>query len=194
VDIGGGTGLLSLMVAQKNESKIDIIEIEEECFEQMKQNIENAAWKDRINCILNDIIDFYPDHTYDIIISNPPFHQGQLKSDKSSTNLARHGDDLTIEILFKKVIDLLKKDGFFYLLMPVYRDQETISMAETNEMFCIKKAFVKQSVHHDPFRIMYAFSKTKHSEETIEEIVIKNNQNQYTTEFIELLKDYYLNL
>jgi tRNA1Val (adenine37-N6)-methyltransferase len=194
LDIGGGTGLLSLMVAQKNETNIDIIEIEEECFAQMKQNVESSAWKDRINCIFNDIIDFNPDYKYDIILSNPPFHQGQLKSDKSSINLARHGDELTLEILFKKIFHLLKKEGCFYLLMPAYRDQETISVAESYGLHCLKKAVVKQSFHHDPFRIMFAFSKTKQSEETVEEIVVKDNQNQYTTEFIELLKDYYLNL
>ena len=192
LDIGGGTGLLSLMLAQKNETKIDIIEIEKECFLQMKLNIENSPWKDRLSCVLNDIIHFNPPYLYNIILSNPPFHKDQLKSDNSSVNLARHGDDLTLEVLFKKVTDLLKEEGIFYLLVPAYRDLETISIAEKNGFSLMKTAVVKQSVYHDPFRNMYAFSKNNHSEGIIEEIFIKDNKDQYTPEFIELLKDYYL--
>ena len=192
LDIGGGTGLLSLMLAQKNETKIDIIEIEKECFLQMKLNIENSPWKDRLSCVLNDIIHFNPPYLYNIILSNPPFHKDQLKSDNSSVNLARHGDDLTLEVLFKKVTDLLKEEGIFYLLVPAYRDHETLSVAKIHGMDCLKKVIVKQSIHHDAFRCMYAFSKIKHSKIKTEEIVIKDNKDQYTPEFIELLKDYYL--
>ncbi|NBO58652.1 MAG: methyltransferase domain-containing protein, partial [Chitinophagia bacterium] len=180
LDIGGGTGLLSLMLAQKNETKIDIIEIERNCFEQMKQNIENSSWKDRINCVLNDIIQFNPTVQYDIILSNPPFHEGQLKSDHSSVNLARHGDELTLEVLFNKVTEMITEDGIFYLLVPAYRDKETTSIALKYGMYLKNKFFVKQSLRHDPFRIMYAFSKTKYSEKEIEEIVIKDNKDQYT--------------
>ena len=194
LDIGGGTGLLSLMLAQKNETKIDIIEIEKDCFSQMKLNIENSIWKGRMNCVLNDIVHFNPSYQYDIILSNPPFHKDQLKSDKSSVNLARHGDDLTLENLFKKAIDLLKNEGMFYLLGPAYRDHETLSVAKIHGMDCLKKAIVKQSVNHNPFRCMYAFSKSNHSEIENVEIVIKDNKDQYTPEFIELLKDYYLSL
>lgn len=194
LDIGGGTGLLSLMLAQKSETNIDVVEIEEVCFNQMKQNIERSEWSYRIHCILNDIRTFHPPNKYDVIISNPPFHQGQLTSDKKNINLARHGDDLTLDAVFKKVIDLLKEDGIFYLLVPAYRDQETISIAEKLGLAIRKKSIVKQSLHHDPFRIMFAFSRGNHPEIETEEIVIKDKTDQYTTEFIELLKDYYLSL
>lgn len=194
LDIGGGTGLLSLMLAQKNETSIDIIEIEEDCFNQLKQNIERSDWRERIQCVLNDVRTFHPSNHYDLIISNPPFHQSQLTSDKKNINLARHGDDLTLDVLFKKVVDLLKNEGKFYLLVPAYRDLEAISIAEKNGFSLLKKSVVKQSVYHDPFRIMYAFSKNKVSEIETEEIVIKDKADQYTPEFIELLKDYYLYL
>jgi tRNA1Val (adenine37-N6)-methyltransferase len=194
LDIGGGTGLLSLMLAQKNETNIDIIEIEKNCFEQMKQNIENSSWKDRIKCVLNDIIQFNPTVQYDIILSNPPFHEGQLKSDHSSVNLARHGDELTLEVLFNKVTEMITEDGIFYLLVPAYRDKETTSIALKYGMYLKNKVFVKQSLRHDPFRIMYAFSKTKYSEKEIEEIIIKDKNDRYTDAFIGYLKDYYLYL
>lgn len=194
LDIGGGTGLLSLMLAQKNKTLIDVVEIEQDCFYQMKLNVENSIWKERINCVLNDIKHFSPPYQYDIILSNPPFHKDQLKSDNLSVNLARHGDDLTLEILFKIAIDLLKNEGKFYLLGPDYRDHETLSVAKIHGMDCLKKVIVKQSVHHDAFRCMYAFSTSKHLEFKTEEIVIKDKTDQYTPEFIELLKDYYLYL
>ena len=194
LDIGGGTGLLSLMLAQKNETKIDIIEVEQTCFDQMKKNIENTDWSKRIQCILKDVRDYAATNQYSIIFSNPPFHQGQLRSDDSTINLARHGDELTLELLFKKVNELLSADGIFYLLGPAYRDAETISMASHHEMYLKTKVVVKQSIHHEPFRMMYAFSKTTDSEQGQEEIVIKDKTDNYTTEFIELLKDYYLYL
>lgn len=194
LDIGGGTGLLSLMLAQKNECRIDIVEIEEQCFDQMKLNVSASSWSERIHCILSDISNFISHTPFDIILSNPPFHQKQLRSEREEVNLARHGDELTLEKLFAKANELISAEGMFFLLMPAYRNQETISVAESYGLHCIKKAVVKQSFHHDPFRIMFCFSKTKQSEELVEEIVIKGNQNQYTTEFIELLKDYYLNL
>lgn len=194
LDIGGGTGLLSLMFAQKNESKIDIIEIEQTCFDQMKKNIECSAWNNRIQCIFKDVRDYSATHQYSIIFSNPPFHQGQLRSDDSTINLARHGDELTQDLLFRKVNELLSENGIFYLLGPAYRDEETISIATNEEMHLIKKVVVKQSIHHEPFRMMYAFSKSKCTEQGKQEIVIKDKTDNYTTEFIELLKDYYLYL
>jgi len=79
-------------------------------------------------------------------------------------------------------------------LGPAYRDAETISIATNEEMYVIKKVVIKQSIHHEPFRMMYAFSKTKYPEQGQEEIVIKDKTDNYTMEFIELLKDYYLYL
>lgn len=194
LDIGGGTGLLSLMLAQKNETAIDVIEIEQECFDQMKQNIENSEWKQRIHCVLQDVNEFDSTHNYDIILSNPPFHQHQLKSDQLAINLARHGDELTLELLFKKVNEMIADHGEFFLLVPAYREQETESIAEKNGMHLQKKAPVKQSVYHEAFRIMYAFSKNNDSEIENEEIIIKDKSDQYTPEFSNYLKDYYLNL
>ena len=192
LDIGGGTGLLSLMLAQKNESRIDIVEIEQACFNQMKLNVESSIWKERIHCTLYDIVSFDKPSSYDIIISNPPFHQKQLRSEREEVNLARHGDELTLEKLFKKVDELISTEGIFFLLMPAYRDQETLSVAEKNEMHLYKKALVKQSPFHDAFRTMYAFSKKKSADPLTEEIAIKNKEDAYTAAFIEYLKDYYL--
>ena len=194
LDIGGGTGLLSLMLAQKNETKIDIIEIEQTCFDQMKKNIESTDWRKRIQCILKDVRDYSATNQYSIIFSNPPFHQGQLRSDDSTINLARHGDELTLELLLRKVNELLSENGIFYLLGPAYRDDETISIASYNGMYLKTRGVVRQSIHHEPFRIMYAFSKKENSDIVSEEVIIKDREDQYTEKFIELLKDYYLYL
>jgi tRNA1Val (adenine37-N6)-methyltransferase len=192
LDIGGGTGLLSLMLAQKNETKIDVIEIEQRCFDQMKKNIEHTEWTSRIQCILQDVRNYSAKVRYSIIFSNPPFHQGQLRSVDSAINLARHGDELTLELLFRKVYELLSENGVFYLLGPAYRDDETISIASHVEMYLKTRVIVKQSVHHEPFRIMYAFSKIKHSAYVMDEIIIKDSKDQYTEKFVDYLRDYYL--
>lgn len=192
LDIGGGTGLLSLMLAQKNESIIDVIEIEPQCFEQMKQNIENSEWHDRIRCMLKDINDYSPKKQYDIVVSNPPFHQGQLKSDQETINLARHGDELTLELLFNKVKSLLSHDGIFFLLVPAYREAACTALAASHGMHLDKKTMVKQSPFHDAFRIMFAFKNSEALETVTDEIIIKDSKDQYSQKFIEYLRDYYL--
>jgi hypothetical protein len=93
-----------------------------------------------------------------------------LKSDQLAINLARHGDELTLELLFKKVNEMIADHGEFFLLVPAYREQETVSIAEKNGMYLQKKARVKQSLYHEAFRIMYAFSKNKDSEIENQEI------------------------
>lgn len=107
-------------------------------------------------------------------------------------NLARHGDELTLEKLFKKVDELISAEGMFFLLMPAYRDQEIEVTAKKNSMFILKKVLVKQSPFHDAFRIMYAFSKKKSANQINEEITIKDKEDGYTSAFIEYLRDYYL--
>ena len=91
LDIGTGTGLLSLMVSQKNDLKIDTIEIEDDAFEQLKENIADSPWKDRINLFHNDVRNFIFNQQYDVIFSNPPFYENELKSDDAKRNLALHG-------------------------------------------------------------------------------------------------------
>jgi tRNA1Val (adenine37-N6)-methyltransferase len=193
LDIGGGTGLLSLMIAQKNNTKISSIEIEAECYQQLQENIQHSPYAEKVKAVHADILDFSTDLTIDAIVSNPPFYEQQLKSDKQNINLARHDESLLLEDLFKKSNALLNSTGSFFVLLPFYRNEECMLIATKNGFFPNRICAVKQSPYHKPFRMMYWFEKKQQS--CIEESLnISNSNGSYAEDFSELLKDYYLYL
>lgn len=194
LDIGAGSGLLSLILAQKVIASIDAIEIDKDAFEQAKENINPSPWADRINIFHTDARDFPLSTQYDVIISNPPFYENELLSPDSKKNMAHH-EGLALDELLKIIKKNLVPGGMFYLLLPYKRNAEIEKLVTTNHMYIIKKTLVKQSVNHDHFRIMIAGEHANGEKETIiDEIAIRNENDEYTNEFITLLKDYYLHL
>ena len=193
LDIGAGTGLLSLMISQNRSVKVDAIEIESSCHDQLCQNITASPFSKSINPILGDIKDWEPNTRYNTVISNPPFYEKQLRSDQAGVNLARHADGLTLHALFTHAKRLMSSEGYFYVLMPFYRKAECLEMASQFDFFPHCIADVKQSSFHDPFRVMIQFSATSANFET-ETITIKKNASDYADAFKLLLSPYYLNL
>lgn len=193
LDVGAGTGLLSLMLSQNRSIKIDAIEIEPSCYGQLSQNIQSSSFSSNINAIHGDIKEWDTATRYNVVISNPPFYEKQLRSDQVGVNLARHGDGLTLDALFSHAKRLMSSQGFFYVLMPFYRKAECMDMASQYQLFPVSIADVKQSPFHDPFRVMIQFSTTMSDTET-ETIIIKKNASEYSDAFKLLLAQYYLNL
>jgi tRNA1Val (adenine37-N6)-methyltransferase len=194
LDIGTGTALLSLMIAQKNKMVIDAVEIDKEASKQAKENIEASAWKNNIHIFNEDILSFQPGKKYDCIISNPPFYENELASGIRKKNIAHHSEQLTISQVLKSIQLLLEEDGVFFLMLPFKRKKEVEALLHQNELPVIDSVIVKQSVNHAPFRILLKGTNRKiHSENSVT-ISIWNEEQQYTGEFIDLLKDYYLYL
>ncbi len=197
LDIGTGTGLLPLMIAQIIPgAKIDSIEIDKDSFEQAAENIAASPWPGRINIIHADARNFSCEYKYDIIISNPPFYEKELKSEDKKKNIAHHGNDLSLRELLLIIQKYLAADGTFYLLLPYKRNEEIKKLIMKNDLFIQQIVFVKQSARHDNFRIMISgkLNTTKSSETLIDEIVIKDGSDNYTQQFITLLKGYYSSL
>jgi len=194
LDIGTGTGLLSLMIAQKKNTLIDAIEIDKDAFEQAGENIKGSPWKDNINIYHADAKQFLSPSKYDVIISNPPFYENELKSGDVKKNIAHHAG-LTLQQLFTTIRKNLSTGGKFFLLLPYKRNQEAEKLMHAHDLTILQQIFVRQSVNHACFRIMIE-GRHKQAEErpVINEISIWNDQQQYTSEFAELLKDYYLYL
>lgn len=194
LDIGTGTGLLTLMLAQKTNLSIDAIEIDKDASEQAKENITASPWKDKINIFHADAGEFIFSSKYDIIVSNPPFYENELKSGNAKKNLAHH-DGLSLQQLLSIIKKNLSGNGRFYLLLPFKRNEETERLINSYDLSVIQKTGVRQSINHDFFRIMLAGRhKQAKDKKTIDEISIRNDQQQYTKEFVDLLKDYYLHL
>lgn len=199
LDIGSGTGLLVLMCAQLNpEIEIDAVEIDPEAAKQAQDNADASPWKDRIFIMPGDarkmVETFCKD--FDVIISNPPFYEKEIRSSSDTKNTAHHSDHLTLVELLDLIRHNLAKDGSFYLLLPYKRNDEIKRLFKGHELHITKMIFVRQSVKHDYFRIMLKGKRGRDENEETEfdEISIWDDKQQYTSEFIELLKDYYLYL
>ncbi len=193
LDIGTGTGLLSMMLAQKTDATIDAVEINEDVFMQARENVNASPWKDRINIFQKDIKNFSPGKTYDLIICNPPFYENDLRSPDDQKNVSKHSELLNMDELFELTCNLLKNNSHFAILLPFHRSNDAKQTALKHSLYLRENLFVRQSTNHNFFRSILMFHKEK-AETTNSEISIKNNGNVYTKEFIELLKDYYLHL
>jgi|SRR6218665_498245 len=192
LDIGAGTGLLSLMLAQKTNAQIDAMEIDDDAFEQTKENFNASPWNNRLQALHNDIRKM-PMLSYDSIISNPPFYENDLGSPDPKRSSAHHDSTLLLSELINISKRLLNKQGCFYLLIPFKRLEEAKLMIIENGMAISKMCNVKQSVSHTFFRSMLIIRHNTIDAKT-EELAIRQNNHEYSDIFKALLKDYYLYL
>lgn len=193
LDIGTGTGLLSLLLAQKTTAVIDAVEIDADAFAQAKENFAQPVWKEQLHITNTGITAFTPEKKYDCIISNPPFFEDDLRSPQKNKNAAKHDTTLTLPVLLQQVKRLLKEDGYFMVLLPYHRVDYFINESAGQQLFCNEKVLVKQTFKHNYFRGMLLFSANK-TEPVTEDIIIKDETGNYTPGFTRLLKDYYLYL
>ena len=196
LDIGAGTGLLSLMYAQKYPlSHIDAIEIDESAYIQARENITASPFAKKITIIHDDVKMFTPSKKYDSIVSNPPFYEKEVRSNDPRKNVAHHHSGLLFEELLGIIKAHLPPSGIFYMLLPFKRNDEIKKILLKQDLLVSKIVFVKQSPKHSYFRLMISGTLQKDRQETlIDEISILDDQQQYTEEFKELLSDYYLYL
>jgi tRNA1Val (adenine37-N6)-methyltransferase len=201
LDIGTGTGLLSLILAQKIDAKIDAVEMDDRAADQAKENVAASPWKDRIHVHHTTIENFAnaktacSDHVrYDIIISNPPFFVNALKSDDHQKNKAKHTTTLPFAELAGSINSLLDEDGNAFIMLPP-AEMELLEIEMSKLMlYPQQRLLVKQTPLHNFFRVITLFSKNQNDLPLSEEMTIKDIDGQYSTAFTTLLKDYYLYL
>lgn len=197
LDIGTGTGLLGLMQAQKNPSlTIDAIEIDVDAAAQAAQNVAASPWKERLNIIHADAKAFATREKYDIIISNPPFYEKELKGDNTKKNLAHHNEGLLLPELMMAIGEHLAPGGHFFLLLPYKRNAEIRKLVVDSGMMIEDLLFVRQTPRHDYFRMLVQGkrSTTETIKTNFNKITIKYENEKYTEAFQSLLRDYYLHL
>ena len=196
LDIGAGTGILSLMLAQRSNAKqIDAIEIDEEAFEQCVENFESSPWSDRLYCYHAGLDEFMeePEEEYDIIISNPPFYSEDYKTESDQRDLARFQDAMPFEDLIKAASMLLSEKGIFSVIIPYKEETKFIGLAKECNLFPFKITRVKGTPTTEIKRSLLAFSRVK-KDASIDELIIETTRHHYTEDYIALTRDFYLKM
>lgn len=192
LDIGTGTGLLSLMLAQQCSARIDAVELDETAAAQAAENFVASPWSGRLRMIREDVRSFSPAGRYPFIITNPPFYENDLKSSDHQRNAAMHATTLDFEALLAAVRRLLTEDGQFSVMLEHKGFQRFRQLAEAGGFTLRVLLEVHPSVGREAFRSVGVFG--GEGALTTEQLVIHDQHQQYTPEFISLLKPYYLYL
>ncbi|MFD1017310.1 tRNA1(Val) (adenine(37)-N6)-methyltransferase [Winogradskyella rapida] len=196
LDIGAGTGVLSLMIAQRSAAQnIEGLEIDDNAYEQCSENFENSPWADRLFCYHASLLEFVEEieDRYDLIICNPPFYSEDYKTENPSRDLARFNDAMPFEHLIYAVVNLLSETGVFSVIIPHKEETNFIALAKTAGLFPQRKLHVKGNPDTAVKRSLIEFSFEEKTTET-SELIIETARHQYTEDYINLTKDFYLKM
>ena len=203
LDIGAGTGIIALMLAQRSFAEnIEAIELNGDAFEQCTENFENSPWGDRLFCFhagFDEFVDEYteekPDESelYHLIVSNPPFYKEEVTSGDYARDSARQNTSLPFNELGEGVTKLLTKDGSFSTIIPFKEESQFLNLTRQNGLYPSRITRVKGNSTTDVKRSLLQFSFSEQKIE-INELVIEKERHQYTDDYIALTKDFYLNM
>jgi tRNA1Val (adenine37-N6)-methyltransferase len=197
LDIGTGTGIIALMLAQRsNAQQIDALEIDEDAYEQSVDNFENSPWSDRLFCFHAGLDEFVeePEDEYDLIVSNPPFYTEDYKTENEQRDLARFADAMPFEDLIEAAALLLSENGIFSVIIPFKEEEKFVTLAKEYELYPIKITRVKGTPASEIKRSLLAFVRDENTAVLTDELVIETARHIYTPEYIELTKDFYLKM
>src|ERR1035437_6458004 len=193
LDIGTGTGVIAMMLAQRSSAKIDAIDICEEACVQAKENFSESKWKNRLKCHQLPLQDFSPKKKYDIIVSNPPYFLCPITHKDIKGSQARFTHELSFCDLVDGVIRLLSPNGKFYVILPIHEGSCFTNEAEKRNLFLTNFVWVKTTTRkkiHKRILMQFEFLRIPFSEDAV--LVIQKDDT-YTDEYKQLTKDYYLN-
>ncbi len=195
LDVGTGTGLLALMIAQRNaEARLDAVEVDEGAYGQATDNVLASPWAGRIRVIRSRIQDYDPGYRYDLVVSNPPFYENYLKRPGAAQNVALHGEALSLPELAAAVHHLLGPAGRFVVLLPPYQAGRLQALLAPLGLFPLDQLHLHDRPGAPPLRRIttYTFGTPGACPET--NLCIRNATGTYTDEFVRLLRPYYLYL
>ena len=189
LEVGTGTGLISLMLAQRNpDCQITAIDINEKAVLLAKENFENSPFSDRLSVMQNDFKNFNEDESYDLIVSNPPYFD---ENSSAKDAVARQKIELDFNDLIKKSSELIRDEGTLSVIIPFESEKEFISECHQQKFYLIRKVNITGIEGSKPKRLVLEFSKTE--KDFIEEnFTIEKSPRQYSAQYIELTKDFHV--
>jgi tRNA1Val (adenine37-N6)-methyltransferase len=197
LDIGTGSGLVALMLAQRcKNAEITAIDIDEGAFRQSSLNFRQSPWNNRIVTLHRSLQEFSNSttDTFDLIVSNPPFFSNSLKAPDEARKTARHNDSLPLEELLKYAAQLVNETGSINLILPVTEKEKCVKCAEKNGLFCIASNLVFPKPTTAAKRIMLRFGKVFSPEKLGELVIESQTRGKFMPGFEALVRDFYLNL
>jgi tRNA1Val (adenine37-N6)-methyltransferase len=193
LDIGTGSGLIALMLAQKSDAAIDAIDIDETSIRQAQENIRQSPWPERIKAYHVSLQVFTTSHEdcYDLVVSNPPFYTNFYKAADKKKNVARHTDLLTYETLARAASQLLRPGGRCCLILPYNESMRFRELALQKGLHLNRYLLIRPKVNKEVNRIIMEFSATR-KESRSEELIIRHTDDSYTREYMTFTSPYYL--
>ena len=195
LDIGAGTGLLALMLAQRCDAlTIDAVEIDEQAYIECSENFEENPWGDRLFCYHASFEEFFTemDESYDLIISNPPFYSTDYKTPEKARNTARFSDALPSKQLLEGVSRLLAVEGYFSVILPYSESETLITLEATFGLFPQKITHTRGNQKSELKRSMMLFARKPLPSYPNHIFTIEKERGVYTDEYKELTKEFYL--
>lgn len=195
LDVGTGTGLVALMLAQRSLPDADIValEIDETAAGQARDNVTRSPWKERVEVVQADFRSYQSSDKFDVVVSNPPYFVDSLECPDRQRNAARHNDSLTYEELLEGVAGLLAEDGAFTIVIPVDVADRVKMIAAVKNLYAVRQLNVITKPGGVPKRTLITFT-FSNQECVVEELLTELARHQYSEEYIALTQEYYLNM
>lgn len=192
VDVGTGSGLIALMLAQRTDAQIDALDIDKNACEQAEFNFHHSKFNQQLQIYHTNILNFKPTHSYDLVVSNPPYFINSLQSPDKSRSLARHSTHFDFSLFIHAVHGLLSDSGRLSLILPASTYESIEPIMKDKNLFLTRKAFVRPLENLPPKRLLLEYSKIK-TETLISDFYIEKSRHNYSDAYKELTKEYYLN-
>jgi tRNA1Val (adenine37-N6)-methyltransferase len=194
LDIGTGSGLIAMMLAQRCTAHIDAIDCDKTAFSQANLNFERSIWKSRLQAFHTSLQHFFPDKKYDVLVCNPPFFKKSMKPVRFSRSMARHDDTLSFDDLTVHAARLLRENGTLSVIIPFNRKDDFLKIAEKHHLNLKRITYVKGNVSGDYKRALVECQASRYKKVPVmeDEMAIEISRNHYTREYMQLTEAFYL--
>ena len=195
LDVGTGTGLIALIVSQRNENAfIDALDIDHDAYTQAVENVERSTFKNNIKIFRKSFFEYSPENNYDLIVSNPPFFKNALKCPDGKRSVARHNDSLPLKQFIEHALTMLSENGRIALILPTQLSEELDFIIATHRMYAIRRTDIVSVEGLNPKRFMIELSTKDIAAEykTHDTLVLETKERERTSQYRELTKELYL--